>query len=42
MNLDEMRDKIDTIDEQLLNLFQQRMDTASEIAAFKQQHDLPT
>jgi len=42
MNLDEMRDKIDQIDEQLLSLFQQRMDTASEIAAFKQQHNLPT
>jgi len=42
MNLDELRGKIDQIDDTLFGLFEERMDTVSEIAALKQASDLPT
>lgn len=40
MDLEELRRKIDEIDEGLVRLFQQRMDVSSEIAVFKHQNNL--
>lgn len=40
MQLEEYRKNIDTIDRQLLDLFQKRMDLVEEIARYKLQHDL--
>ena len=42
MNLDELRKKIDTIDEQMIKLFEERMDVVSEVAEYKQANGLPT
>jgi chorismate mutase/prephenate dehydratase len=42
MSLDELRKKIDNIDERLLNLFEERMNVVSEIAAYKHANNLPT
>jgi monofunctional chorismate mutase len=42
MSLEELRKKIDNIDEQLITLFEKRMDVAAEIAVFKQANNLPT
>ena len=42
MNLDELRKKIDNIDEQLIKLFEERMNVVSEIAEYKQANNLPT
>ena len=41
MELSEIRLKIDAVDDQLLNLFLQRMDLAEEVAAYKNEHRLP-
>ena len=41
MDLKEIREKIDTIDQQLLQLFLERMATADEVAAYKNEHHLP-
>ena len=41
MELSEIREKIDTVDDQLLKLFLERMDLAEEVAAYKNEHHLP-
>lgn len=41
MDLADHRQGIDRIDRQLLELFQQRLKIAGEIAAYKRGHDLP-
>ena len=41
MELSEIRDKIDAVDDQLLQLFLERMDLAEEVAAYKNEHHLP-
>ena len=41
MDLQDYRKQIDEIDEQLVALFQKRMDVASGIAAYKKEHNLP-
>ncbi len=41
MDLQEYRTKIDGIDREIVRLFAERMQTASEIAAYKKEHNLP-
>ena len=41
MSLQEYRDKIEKIDEQLLRLFSERMETAAKIGAYKKEKGLP-
>ena len=41
MELSEIREKIDNVDDQLLDLFLQRMDLSEEVAAYKNEHHLP-
>ncbi|MBE6995190.1 MAG: bifunctional chorismate mutase/prephenate dehydratase [Ruminococcaceae bacterium] len=41
MELSEIRTKIDAVDEQLLQLFLERMALAEEVAAYKNEHHLP-
>lgn len=41
MELSEIRTKIDAVDEQLLDLFLERMALAEEVAAYKTEHHLP-
>jgi chorismate mutase/prephenate dehydratase len=41
MELDEIRGRIDSVDEEILRLFLTRMDLAEEVAAYKNQHRLP-
>lgn len=41
MSLQELREKIDEIDNDLIDLFQRRMDLSAEVAHYKQQHNLP-
>jgi len=41
MQLDELRGKIDQIDDELLHLFSQRMEVAAQIAAYKKERELP-
>ena len=41
MNLQELRAKIDDIDQELIRLFEARMDIASEIAAWKKENNMP-
>lgn len=41
MNLDELRAEIDKIDDQLINLFQKRMEVASKIGQYKKENGLP-
>jgi len=41
MDLQELRMKIEGIDEGLVSLFQQRMDVSAEIAKYKQQNNVP-
>ena len=41
MELSEIRTKIDAVDDQLLQLFLERMDLAEEVAAYKNEHHLP-
>ena len=40
MELSEIRTKIDSVDDQLLNLFLERMDLAEEVAKYKSEHHL--
>ena len=41
MELSEIRKHIDEVDDQLLQLFLQRMDLADQVAAYKNEHHLP-
>ena len=41
MELSEIREKIDAVDDQLLDLFLRRMDLSDEVAAYKSEHHLP-
>ncbi len=41
MELSEIREKIDTVDDQLLDLFLERMHLSEEVAAYKNEHHLP-
>ncbi|MBR3588836.1 MAG: chorismate mutase [Clostridia bacterium] len=41
MNIEELRNKIDIIDTELVKLFQERMKTASQIADYKKENGLP-
>ena len=41
MELSEIREKIDAVDDQLLQLFLERMALAEEVAAYKNEHHLP-
>lgn len=41
MELSEIREKIDTVDDQLLKLFLERMSLTEEVAAYKNEHHLP-
>ena len=41
MELSEIREKINAVDDQLLDLFLQRMDLAEEVAAYKNEHKQP-
>ena len=41
MDLNELRDQINEIDEEILNLFLRRMDVAGQVADYKRAHDLP-
>jgi len=41
MELQELRNKIDEIDNKLIDLFQQRMDLSAKVAKYKKQHNLP-
>ena len=41
MDLNELRNEINQIDDQLLELFLRRMDIASQVADYKKAHDLP-
>ncbi len=41
MNIEELREKIDAIDNELLGLFEQRMELAKEIGIYKKEHSLP-
>ena len=36
-----LREKIDSIDEQLVRLFAERMETAAKIAEYKKEHGIP-
>lgn len=40
LNLNEIRKKINAIDEKLVELFEERMETVSEVAAYKKQHNM--
>ena len=40
LNLDAIREKINAIDEKLVALFEERMETVSEVAAYKKQHNM--
>ncbi|MBP7174745.1 MAG: chorismate mutase [Thermoclostridium sp.] len=40
LNLNEIRIKINAIDEKLVKLFEERMETVSEVAAYKKQHNM--
>jgi len=41
MELNEIRKQIDSVDDQLLQLFLQRMELSEEVAAYKNEHHLP-
>ncbi len=41
MDLKDIRNKIDAIDDELLELFKKRMEIVSEVAAYKREHGLP-
>lgn len=40
MELSDYREKIDSIDKELVKLFVERMDTAAEIARYKKEHGM--
>lgn len=41
MNLEECRQQIDRIDRQLVDLLQERLEIAGQVAAYKKEHHLP-
>ena len=41
MDLNELRNEINQIDEELLNLFLRRMDASAQVADYKREHNLP-
>ena len=41
MDLHEIRGEIDTLDQQMVTLFCRRMALASQVAAYKKEHDMP-
>lgn len=41
MNLEESRKRIDDIDDSLIKLFEERMESVSDIAAYKKENDMP-
>ncbi len=41
MNIQDYRKKIDTIDDELIRLFEERMDVAAAIAAYKKANAMP-
>ncbi len=41
MDLNELRNKIDSIDKKLVKLFKERMETAAEVGRFKQENGVP-
>ena len=41
MDLNELREEIDSIDDQLVKLFCQRMDVAARVADYKRENNLP-
>jgi len=41
MDLHELRTQIDKIDEELVHLFQQRMDISKKVAQYKKKHSIP-
>ena len=41
MDLQNLRKKIDEIDNDLIDLFQKRMDVSAEVALYKQKNNLP-
>ena len=41
MDIKELRDRIDEIDDGLLELFRQRMDVSAEIALYKRRNGMP-
>ena len=41
MDLQDLRSRINKIDDELIRLFEQRMDVSVEIARYKRQHNLP-
>ena len=41
MTMDELRAQIDTVDDEILRLFAERMDIAGKIAQYKAEHNLP-
>ena len=42
MDIQELRNEIDTIDDQIVRLFTQRMDVCAQVAQYKQERGLPT
>lgn len=40
-DLKQLRDKIDEIDEQIVRLFEERMETVLKVAAYKKENNLP-
>jgi len=41
MDLQELRKKIDDIDDKLVELFEERMDVSAKIAEYKKEHNMP-
>ena len=41
MDLNELRSKIDNVDDELVKLFVQRMDLSAQVAAYKKENNLP-
>ena len=41
MELNELRNEINRIDDEILELFLRRMDVAEQVADYKREHDLP-
>jgi chorismate mutase/prephenate dehydratase len=41
MDLNELRNEINAIDDEILKLFLRRMDVAEQVADYKRAHDLP-
>ena len=42
MDLNELRNEINTIDDEILSLFQRRMEVAGQVADYKRANGLPT